>query len=981
MKIKCMMPILWLCLSGMACFHSAAEVYVLVNDLPGADPRVGRALLETLSANNQAAQAITPLQLVESMPEAGQENLLVLTDAGILPLEAAAGLNAYLDGGGRLVAAGGTLFRDPIGRLEGKWVTQAVYQEQWSEIPLDHLVEDFKSADLNAWTRSSNDPGHPSSAALENDPGKGSCLHIQIRDLNGWETLYSPPLAEPMPEGLRFTTFWAKGGPKTDRMLFEWEEADGSRWMATVTLTPQWKRYVLTEKDFHFWESIPARSKTSLNLQNVKKFNVGLAATHTGGLWGDHDIWITEVGTCKPGDLPTLDWHVSLKPREPLFPVYHSYACEDVGEIIPCKHQGILPSDAPASFKLPESVQAFHPRPQSTGYGKNRTHRWIPLLEAFSPKGDYRGTLAVVRFTPELKQMWAAYSIESPGFYLDKAVQQHLHLLIKRMLNPAFLWEAGSSRYTSFPDQAISIGTWAVAPSEKRKGIKVAASIREAESGKEVWKDEHQPSWDEPCIQLLDTVPFEKGKGYTVQVQLLDSSGQPIDSLSHPLHIWASDPNLSPVTIRKGDFYIDEKAWIPYGVNYMPSSGIAREEWEPFEQWLGPRGYDPEIIERDLVRVADLGMNMVSVFLYHDSHAFGNLIDFLRLCEKHHLRVNLSLRPGTPLDFEWEKVRQMIEENRLAQDHSLFAYDLAWEPHFEGVEDRSRYTKEWNEWIHKKHGSLENAFKAWNHKAELKDGQVPVPQSREWYEKGPWDAMALDYGDFLNDLLERHYSHARDLVRGIDPNHAVSFRMQHAGDPTYWGPTWIPYDFRGVARGVDILEPEAYGRIGDWEQVKGGIFTVDYGRAVAPELPVFWAEAGYTSWNMSTMDNPPKNLEVVASFYRHFHRMLIESHSNGIAFWWFPGGFRANENSDFGILNPDGTDRPVTKVIREMGPQVVNLGAHPSPTRWIEVDLRTRPGGLAGAYNSVKEEYWKAIEAGERVGLKLVGDSMAHGSR
>ncbi len=268
----------------------------------------------------------------------------------------------------------------------------------------------------------------------------------------------------------------------------------------------------------------------------------------------------------------------------------------------------------------------------------------------------------------------------------------------------------------------------------------------------------------------------------------------------------------------------------------------------------------------------------------------------------------------------------------LAQDHSLFAYDLAWEPHFEGVEDRSRYTKEWNEWIHKKHGSLEKAFKAWNHKAELKDGQVPVPQSREWYEKGPWDAMALDYGDFLNDLLERHYSHARDLVRGIDPNHAVSFRMQHAGDPTYWGPTWIPYDFRGVARGVDILEPEAYGRIGDWEQVKGGIFTVDYGRAVAPELPVFWAEAGYTSWNMSTMDNPPKNLEVVASFYRHFHRMLIESHSNGIAFWWFPGGFRANENSDFGILNPDGTDRPVTKVIREMGPQVVNLGAHPSPT-------------------------------------------------
>ena len=43
---------------------------------------------------------------------------------------------------------------------------------------------------------------------------------------------------------------------------------------------------------------------------------------------------------------------------------------------------------------------------------------------------------------------------------------------------------------------------------------------------------------------------------------------------------------------------------------------------------------------------------------------------------------------------------------------------------------------------------------------------------------------------------------------------------------------------------------------------------------------------------------------------------------DGVAWWWYPGGYRVNERSDFGIINPDGTDRPVTKVIREFGPKL-----------------------------------------------------------
>ena len=40
------------------------------------------------------------------------------------------------------------------------------------------------------------------------------------------------------------------------------------------------------------------------------------------------------------------------------------------------------------------------------------------------------------------------------------------------------------------------------------------------------------------------------------------------------------------------------------------------------------------------------------------------------------------------------------------------------------------------------------------------------------------------------------------------------------------------------------------------------------------------------------------------------YRMFIESGADGVFFWWYPGGFRLGENSDFGIINPDGTTDP-----------------------------------------------------------------------
>ena len=195
--------------------------------------------------------------------------------------------------------------------------------------------------------------------------------------------------------------------------------------------------------------------------------------------------------------------------------------------------------------------------------------------------------------------------------------------------------------------------------------------------------------------------------------------------------------------------------------------------------------------------------------------------------------------------------------------------------------------------------------------------------------------------------------------------------MNIAGDPTARDANNLAYDFWGLRGGaVDIFEPEAYGRIGDYEWVKPGRFTVSYARLCDPNKPLVWAEMGVSVWDSSTESASKQKLEFQAQFVRDFYRMMRESGSDGIFFWWYPGGYRVNEMSDFGILNPDGTDRPVTKAIREEGPKFVSAPKPPKPDVMIAIDRDKDARGLFGVYEKVKDEYWKAIEAGKTPGLK-----------
>ena len=86
--------------------------------------------------------------------------------------------------------------------------------------------------------------------------------------------------------------------------------------------------------------------------------------------------------------------------------------------------------------------------------------------------------------------------------------------------------------------------------------------------------------------------------------------------------------------------------------------------------------------------------------------------------------------------------------------------------------------------------------------------------------------------------------------------------------------------------------------------------------------------------------------------------------------WWYYGGYRIGENSDFGIVDPDGGIRPVTRVISEYASKFLNQPAQQSPDVILKIDRDLHSDGLRSMYRSVEEELFQAIDDGKTVAFE-----------
>ncbi len=979
----------FVCLSifgGLLTFNSVApgktaadsfasyRIAVLHDVLPGHQPNLGANLARMLSLNGYPVRVLSAEHLENPSLLNGENfDLLVLPTANALPWKSTTQIQEFMQAGGDILALDAPAFTHPLWRSGTQWMSIESWREQLAAMPTQRMLFDFDNDDLNQWVRHTNTPDHP--VVHETVPGPyGNALHVHIENMEGWDGFAAPDLQSPIPADHQLIAFYAKGAPETRTLSLECVETDGSRWIASFPVIPEWQRITLTPHEFGFWESIPGRGQEGdvLNFQAIRQIKFGISYSHTGLRGGEYEYWVDQVGTLpNPWGEPPKSFH-----RPPVFeglsPGYKFYPMQDVTQIT-SRNPWLVPA---AELPVPAQMSAHYPRPTGNGFEKGRGWRWIPLMDALGPNGEWRGAPAVLYayFDGDTQgSIRAAFSISDTAWYNEPIALDFVMRIVERMAKGIYFEEAGSEFYTYRENESVIIGARiANLSTYAQDEIKLQFLLRD--KGQDDFKT---------CYETPLTLPAGEVRAVSTSIQLpsnnnqfdlevrLYQGGELLDQTNQELAVYKPKPEnrRQYMTAHDGDFYLDGKKWYAHGVNYMPSTGLGIGGLGYFEYWLGKTAYDPEFIQRDLERCKAMGLNCVSIFIHYPSVQSNNLLDILRRCEELGLMVNLSIRPGTPMEYHWEWWEEIIRHYRLWEFDNIFTYDIAWEPFFGTENQRRKYDPEWKAWIEEHYGSIEQAEAAWSYPAPRFEENISTPTQEHFAEDGPQWKLVADYRRFVDELIHSRYQEAAERIQEIDPHHLISFRMTVTGDPTFDGSNNMPYDFKGVAQSMDIMEPEGYGRIGSWERVKHGRFTVDYARFCAPGKPVLWAEAGVSAWDQQQMRSDPERLEFQGAYFADFYKMVLDSYSNGIIWWWYPGGYRLNERSDFGIINPDGTPRPATETIKRFAEKVLSERTIPTPDVQFEFDRDGDARGLFGVYESLEERYWEAIENGKHPGL------------
>ena len=90
--------------------------------------------------------------------------------------------------------------------------------------------------------------------------------------------------------------------------------------------------------------------------------------------------------------------------------------------------------------------------------------------------------------------------------------------------------------------------------------------------------------------------------------------------------------------------------------------------------------------------------------------------------------------------------------------------------------------------------------------------------------------------------------------------------------------------------------------------------------------------------------------------------------------WWWPGGYRVGEKSDYGIIAPSGEERPAARLIRAYAPAFRAARSRAAPDAWMTFDRDAHAGGYCrAAFGEGADAYAAAQAAGKMLGVRLDG--------
>lgn len=899
--------------------------------------------------------------------EPGPGTILILPNAPYFPADAVSALDGFLKRKNHLYAVSGPALEMPVVKSNGVWLNRDEAKERLTDVDGETVV-DFARQDVSQWIHYFGTADTSFNGKIEetDNPQTPRVMHIEVNKLQDWVVLEAQKVEQSFPKDCIAMTFWAKGDKDTKNLEMQWAEKDGSRWIAAIKLTDKWQRYILTGNDFKLWlDRVPqgrGKDGDKLNLENASVmsliYNVDSGNGSTKGT--PRNLWISDIKAAK-GKLDIMTFTPPV--LETICPPYKMYRTQATGL-----------SFLDDGTQLPVDTEVVAPHLRTFGYGSESLRKWryIPLMNILDKTDEYRGMgahLALQVSTAYSGSIWGYIGLNQDFLETHSdTVVPHITSMLRQMSQGVFFANAGTDKFGYASGDATRCGAYLVNLGDKAVTVDVEALI--SKNGSQVYQSSINKTIR--AETLKDTVytdcsqiKLDPGE-YTVSMTL-KSGGNIIDHLSYTFNVvkFKKLTNKNTVSVKDGDFYLNGKKWYPLGMNYWPGASAGLENLDMYGgHWLDPEQYNPEIIERDLTLAHKLGMNLFSI-QYLKVEQAPALMDFMVRAERHSIKTTLFVEGLHPLNFNlWgepsanrfeDAGAPLLKAAHLAETPALFSYDTGWEVHLGRQIVRKVFDKKWQDWVIDQYGTIANAEKDWGFTPETIDGVISGPKDAYLNTDGEWRVYVAAYRRFMDDEINRGYRLMRQKIKTVDRKHLIGARSGYGGTGSIGVVDRFPFDLLSGAKHLDFTSPEGYIVSGDiYGFLKGGL-NAAYGRLVSGGKPIYWAEFGdAVVLGPAPLDYlPGKTPELIdhqTEYYRNMIEMSCMTDSRGLAGWWWPGGYRVAEHSDFGIINPDGTPRPSALEIQRQSKKFHTPTDIRKPDAWITIDRDKYVTGYAGVY-------------------------------
>ncbi|MFH0953125.1 MAG: hypothetical protein V1873_02215 [Verrucomicrobiota bacterium] len=926
---------------------------------PAVSNRVAQLSLRLLRDVFPDAAVIAPDRVGEELPRCAEEGrVLIIPDSARLPLEGWGPLQEYLDRGGAAVLLGCDPLKARVRLVDGQPQTEAQLFEALAASARD--IEGLSS--IEAWPHLNNSGTLRGTVRVAKSPAlPWPGVSVDVKDFDVWDAL----VKDALPTGLVGETenavaFYARGGTETPHLVFECEERDGSHWGCPITVADPWRLFVLHEARFtHFWGgSGRGQPGDRLLLRRVKRMSIGLA-TQASPRPGDHHYEVSDVRLAS--DPRPLDQAVSWPDIPLISPPYR--ACEFRAAEVRFLDEG------DRMFIGQTRMQGPLPRPRGTGGEDGAPYRWIPLFAALDDNGQVLGWPASIYVEPQTNgaaRKWAWIGLD-PTRATQDAIAIMLTECVSRLQRGLFLYKAGVSRFSFEPDSFLQASARWTAPAGASPAVRVAMDLlREDSSMPSRRVVASTPSPSVPVAINLGRAPQvrDRAENYVLRVSLEDAQepGRVFDRVEQPIKFLPPRPVTTDrewISARGARFIFRGRPLFLLGVNYWPVSANGRTPGEYNPHWLNAGAFDPEFIRRDLSQLEDAGVNAVSL-QYHEEDQAPQLKFFVDEARRRGIWVHAFVAGLNPWNPDLEQARRLVGAADLKDTPQVFALDLAWEPRLGGYADRRRFDGDWLNWVTEQYGSVDHAEQVLGQPLPKKDGRLTGPSDDELAADGNHRRGVAVYRRFVDDFAGRRYGQVVRALRRWSVRQLLSARSGYGGSGNPWADRLFPLDLATGAVHFDFTCPEGWGLHSGLEQFYEAGFVTAYARGVSDGKPVLWLEFGASVG----ADPQPADLANQARVYDGIFAMVTRSRAAGCFGWWFPGGFRVDEKSDFGVVEPTGAWRPVGSVYRTLGGRLRAERSVPDPWRGREVDRAADARGLSALCDAWRDQYRREMEQG-----------------